>query len=210
MVSAKRRDDSNKRQKEKRLLDVGTENEIIRKEEDKRRKKGKKNSRKKLSQFSYTCFRDILNKPPPRYGVSLIWLSLIYIGENKFADTNGEWIEIFYDGEKKLLSNCVENNIELYDSVGIGGQLLYEKNSENNAKFDYFYIVQPVTMSRIGLYAAAQPATLLYKDHLLLQGKLNASSFHPFTAFIDLNMCPNWKNRTNIFVGNTYKRLSGL
>ena len=220
MVSAKRREDSTKRQQMKRLLDVGTENELKRKEKDKLRKKGKKNIscyRKKLLNFAYTRLRDILNKPPPRYGISSIQLSLVYIGGNKFADTNGEFVEVLYAGEKTL-KNCINNNIELFEPVCFRGSLQYKKNPINNEKFDYFHIELYGSCGK--LYFAAEPETVIYAE-ALVKGKddlnkteLLTNSFQSFKNLLDLNMCSNWKNprakESYRLVPLAYEKLTGI
>jgi len=218
MVSTKRREDSTKRQQTKRLLDVGTENELKRKENDKNRKKGEKNPsyNKRKFVFAYTRLRDILNKPPPRYRISLIQLSLVYIGGNKFVDTNGEFIEVLYTGEKTL-KNCINNNIKLFDPVCFRESLQYKKNPINNENFDYFYIE---LNSGCGLlYFLAKPETILYAEGLVKEKDLNKSeslinSFQSFTSRLDLDMCSNWKkpraNQSSLLVHRAYEKLTGI
>lgn len=211
MVSAKKRDDSNKRQQLKRKLDVGSENEEKRKEKDRIRKKGKKNSRKREN--LYICLRDILNKPVPAR--KSICLSLVFIGGNKFVDINGEWIEVLYAGDKTL-KNCINNKIKLFDPVTLHGSLRYKKNSINNDIFDFFHIINYYTGN---LYYVGKPETILYADALLKEKDLTSteilmSKFKPFTSLTDLNMCSNWKkprsNQSNMFVELHYKRFTGI
>jgi hypothetical protein len=193
------------RKREKRKLDEGTNKETIRKKND--------SYQHQLARRELHNIKDMLLKSPPR---KVKLFDCVYIGDNKFADINGIYIEVVYTYDHNdvehhpPIEDCKNNKINLYQAVQLFGLLRYQKKATNPNQFEIFYLEQ-CFFSDMTLYRDASLETETYastftgenSDAVLAQCK-------SILEFTDLEICSKWKNANQSYLRNIYESETGV
>ena len=128
------------KKREKRKLEEGTEKELTRKRND--------SLDHRVARRTLTNIKTMLLKSPPRKSK---FFNCVYIGNNKFADINGIYVEVVFPFDHEILGypqiypplvDCANNKINLYQAVELIGNLRYQKNKSNANQFEHFYFEQ--------------------------------------------------------------------